>query len=648
MRTMQTGKWKLLEPLKVGHLTFKNRIVMPAMFTRLATPDGFITQELLDYYAERAKGSVACIMVEFSDGIEGGRGRVNEIGLTNDNFLPGLKKLAKVIKDNGSVAIIQICHAGRQKLELPEVPLVAPSRLSHVHSESGKTYFRMPRALTIPEIEKIEDDFAESALRAKRAGFDGVELHGSHGYLPGEFLSPYLNRRTDKYGGPLENRALFALEIAIKVRKKVGPKFVVGYKMNGNDFTPKGFTPDEAVKFARMLEEVGIDYITVSAGMEPRVDHFVQPTYIERGSLVYLAALVKEAVKIPVITVGSLNVEIAEKAVREGKADLVALGRALIADPQIVNKLIEGKERNIRPCTRGNEKCMDMVSTIGCEVNPACGKEAEFTITPAKIKKTIVVIGGGIAGMEAARVAGLRGHKVTLIEKTDRLGGHLVEASVPNFKDGVKQLVNWAITQISQGDINVQLNTAATPQLVKSLKPDVLVIAVGSDYAQLAIKGAGKSNLVTATELLLGKKEPGEKIVVLGGGLVGCETALYLAEFFEKPVTIVEMLDDILIEVNFTAKLSLVERLKEAGVYINTGWNAEEISRGRLICKDNQGQIHELETDTIVSATGLVERSGLAEKFRGLAPEVYTVGDCVKASNISQAMHSAWEAILKT
>jgi 2,4-dienoyl-CoA reductase-like NADH-dependent reductase (Old Yellow Enzyme family)/thioredoxin reductase len=648
MSARQTNKWKLLEPIKLGHLTLKNRIVMPAMFTRLATPDGVVTQELLDYYSERARGSTAAITVEFADGIKGGRGRVNEIGLDDDRFIPGLKKLAKAIKGNGAVAFIQICHAGRQKLELPEIPLVAPSRLTHIHSESGKTYYRMPRALTIPEIEKIEDDFAESALRAQRAGFDGVELHGSHGYLPGEFVSPYLNRRKDKYGGSLENRASFALEIARKVRIKVGPKFVVGYKMNGHDFTPKGFTPDEAAKFARMLENAGIDCITVSAGMEPRVDHFVQPTYAARGCLVYLAGIVKEAVKIPVITVGSLDVETAEKALREGKADLVALGRALIADPQTVNKLISGQVQDIRPCIRGNEDCMDMLTTIGCEVNPACGKEAMFTITPAKTRKNVVVIGGGIAGMEAARVAALRGHKVTLIEKTDTLGGHLVEASVPDFKDGVKHLVNWAITQVSKGDINTKLNTEATPELVKKLKPDTLVVAVGSDYTSLGIKGGKKSGVVSAAELLLGQKAPGEKIVVLGGGLVGCETALYLAEHLEKQITVVEMLDEILTGVNFTAKLSLEERLKEAGVYVYTGLRAEEISDGFLICKDNQGQSHKFEADTIVSATGLVERHKLADKFKGLAPEVYAIGDCTKASNISHAMESAWEAILKT
>jgi NADPH-dependent 2,4-dienoyl-CoA reductase/sulfur reductase-like enzyme len=530
---------------------------------------------------------------------------------------------------------------------LPEIPCVAPSTVIFAHSESGKVYQKVARALTLAEIEKIENDFAEAAARAQQAGFDGIEIHGAHGYLAAAFLSPYLNHRTDKYGGSLEKRSLFALETVKKARQKVGQQFIIGYKMNGTDYVPGGFTAEEASQFARMLEEVGIDYITVSAGIEPRVDRFIQPAYIAPGSLVPLAGTVKAAVRIPVIAVGSLNIELAEKALRTGQADLVAMGRALIADPQLVNKLMAARVEDIRPCIRGNENCMDMLQTMGCEVNPACGKETRSIIHPASNKKNVLVIGGGIAGLEAARIAALKGYQVTLMEKNNQLGGHLIEAAVPDFKDGVKKLLHWAIRQVSKRDIKVRLNTEATPELVTQLKPDALIIAVGSDYTLACIKGSNKPNLVTASDLLLGRREAGKKIVVLGGGLVGCETALYIAECFLKPVVIVEMLDKILGGVNFTVKLSLEERLKNAGVDIHTSWQAREITGEYLVCHDGQGQRHELETETVVLATGLVERTVLVEMFKGLASETYIIGDCLKASNISHAIGSAWEAVLQ-
>jgi len=641
MSTKQTEKWKLLEPIKVGPAYLRNRIVMAAMYTRFATVDGAITQEMIDYFAERAKGSLAAIIVEYSYITEGGRGRLHQLGIHNDSVISGLKQLADTIKANGTRAILQIAHAGRQKSpDLTWIPLVAPSRISHYH--------RVPRVLTIPEIEDIVGSFAEAARRAKQANFDGVEIHGAHGYLLSQFLSPYLNRRTDKYGGALENRASVALEIVRKMRERVGDEFILGYRMNGNDYIPRGLTPDQAARFARMLQDTGIDYIHVSAGMEPRVDFFIQPTYIERGSLIHLAERVKEAVEIPVITVGSLNVELAEKALREGKADLVAFGRALLADPQLVDKLASGRIEDIRPCIRGNGDCLNMEDSIKCEVNPACGREARFKIVPAETKKSILVVGGGIAGIEAARVAALRGHKVTLIEKTDRLGGHLVEASVPSFKNDIKQLLSWSINQIYKGDIEIKLNTEATPELVAKLKPDVLVVAVGSDYAIPDIKGIGRQCVVKVDDVLLGKRTVGERTVVLGGGRVGCEVALYIAEHLEKTVAIVEVLDDILTDCNFTVKLALMERLEEAGVDIHVRWCPEEITDGQIICRDQLEQRHKLASDTVVLATGLVERSSLVEKLKGLASELYFVGDCVKACNISQAMENAWEAMLHT
>lgn len=639
------NEWKLLEPVKVGTMSLRNRIVMPPMCTRLAAPDGSVTKRMIDYYSERARGGVGMIIVEYSwiDEKES-RAAISQLSVHSDHMITGLGELAEAIKVHGAGAVLQICHAGRQTTSAimgkqPVAPSAVPCKFLRV----------MPRELTLAEIEEIQDAFAEAARRAKQAGFDGVEIHGAHGYLICQFLSPYTNRRTDKYGGPLENRALFALETLEKIREKVGSQFTVGYRMSADEYVPGGLTLEETAKFAEMLEEVGVDYIHVSAGIYETLHHVVQPTYIERAHLLHLAEGIKKRVEVPVIAVGSLDVETAEKALREGKADLVSLGRALIADPEIPKKLIEGRIEDIRPCIRGNEGCISRFftgQTIRCEVNPAAGRECEFRIVPATLKKNVVVIGGGIAGMEAARVAALRGHKVTLIEKEEKLGGHAIEASVPKFKDDIRRLLSWLTKQVEKVGVEVKLKTEATPEFVKMLKPDVLIIAVGSDYIVPTIPGINKPFVATAADVLLGRKAVGEKVVVIGGGLVGCETALFIAEELKKKVTIVEMLDEILIGVEPICVMALMERLRKAGVKIHTGWYLEEVTDKGVICTDKKWRRHEIEADTVVLAMGLTARKELVEKFKGLAPEVYVIGDCVEARKIYHAFEDAWRAVL--
>jgi 2,4-dienoyl-CoA reductase-like NADH-dependent reductase (Old Yellow Enzyme family)/NADPH-dependent 2,4-dienoyl-CoA reductase/sulfur reductase-like enzyme len=639
--TWHMDKWKLLEPIKVGTTSFRNRMVMAPMATCLAGLDGSVTKEMIDYYSERAKGALGAIIIEYTFVDKGGQGKPNQLGAYSDHLMPGLNQLAESIKASGTVAFLQIVHVGgRAPKEVTGRQPVAPS--------PADIYGELPRELTIAEIEEIQNAFAEAARRAKQAGFQGVEIHGAHDYLISQFLSSYMNRRTDKYGGALENRALFSLELIGKIREKVGNQFTLGYRMNGSDYVGGGITPDDASRFAEMLQGAGIDYVHVSAGIGDSPQYVIQPMYIEQACNVHLAENVKKAVKIPVITVGSHTVETAEEALREGKADLVAFGRPLLADPQLAVKLISGRIEDILPCIRGNNGCVSniaMCRAIRCEVNPAAGREAAFRVVPAKTRKNVVVVGGGIAGMEAARLAALRGHEVTLIEKTEKLGGHLVEASVPEFKGGLKRLVNWSINQVSKGGIKIQLGTEVTPELVQKLKPDVLIVAVGSDYAMPAVAGMEKSLVVTASDVLLGKKTIGGRVVVLGGGLIGCETALYIAEQFQKPVSIVEMLDEILINVDRPSKKALTERLGKAGVEIHVGWRSQEIADGRVICTDKQGQRHALEADTVVLAIGLVERRELVEKFRDLVPQVYAVGDCVEARNIYHAFEDAWHTV---
>ena len=392
-------KWKLLEPIKIGTVSLRNRIVIPPMESRLSRPDGSVTRAMIDYYAERAKGGAGAIIVEntFVDDKES-RSSLSSSGLYSDHLIAGKSELAEAIKANGAVALIQLGHGGREchpeaTRRQPVAPSAVPCEIIGV----------VPREMTIDKIEEVQNAFAEAARRAKQAGFDGVEIHGAHGYLICSFLSPYTNKRTDKYGGSLKNRALFPLEVISKVREKVGNNFIVGYRMSADEYVPGGLTLDETSQFAKMLEEV--DYINVSAGIYESGYHIVQPPYIEKAHLVHLAEGIKKVVSTPVITVGAHDIYTAEEALQKGKADLVALGRTLIADPELPKKMAEGRIEDIRPCIRGNEGCIsrfDTAETMRCEVNPACGRESYFRITTVEKRKRVVVIGGGIAGIQAA------------------------------------------------------------------------------------------------------------------------------------------------------------------------------------------------------------------------------------------------------
>ena len=640
MRLVRTSnKWKLLEPIKVGTISLRNRIVMAPMLTCLAAPDGSVTTEAIEYYSERAKGGVGAIITEFSYvDDEESKVREHQLGVYSDHLIPGIGKLAEAIKNNGARAIFQICHAGRQtsKSVMGRRP-VAPSAIPY--------YGEMPRELTIAEIEEIQTAFAEAASRAKQGGFDGVEVHGCHGYLISQFVSPYSNKRCDRYGGSLADRALFALETVRKLRAKVGSRFIVGYRMNGDDYVPDGITLEEVSEFAEMLEEAGVDYIHVSGGTGESLQYIVQPMYIEQACYVHLAEVVKKAVKIPVITAGSHTIETAEEALREGKADLVAFGRTLIADPDMPKKLASGLIEDIRPCIRGNEGCTSNVrrdQALRCEVNPAAGREARFKVVPVKSKKRVVVIGGGIAGIEAARLAALRGHEVILIEKGERLGGHLIEASVPEFKNQVKQLLNWSMNQLHKHKITIQLMTEATPKLVSRLHPDALIVAVGSEFIVPNMPGIDKPMVVTPDQVLLGTKPVGKRTVVVGGNLVGCETALYIKEEFRKQVIIIEMLSEILAGVNSDIKKALTNRLEKAGIEVLVGHCLKEIIDLGVACVHNKRQRVNIGADTVVLATGLRARRKLAEKFKGLAPEVRVIGDCIEARKIYNAFEEAW------
>ncbi|MCL2111837.1 MAG: NAD(P)/FAD-dependent oxidoreductase [Clostridiales bacterium] len=633
---------KLLESIKINNMELRNRIFMPPMETRLNTVDGDVTSEMLDYYAVRAQGGAGLVVVEntFVDAKES-RSSLISSGLYSDHLIRGKNLLAEAIKGHGAAAVIQLSHGGRQCTAAAN-PLqpVAPSTV--MCNVTG----RMPRELPIAEIHEIEDAFAQAARRAKQAGFDGVEIHGAHGYLVSSFFSPYTNRRTDEYGGSMENRGRLAKEILEKVRAIVGAYFIVGIRMNGSEFYPDGgLTEAESPLLAKMFEPY-VDYISVSGSTyETGALWNIAAMYVGDGPMVFLADAIKKVVDVPVVAVASLDAAAAERVLEEGKADMAALGRALIADPELPNKLAQGRAEDILPCCRGNEGCITRFydgKSIRCELNPACGRERAYGLAGAARKK-VAVIGGGIGGMEAARVADLAGHGVTLYEKTGELGGHLIEGSVPDFKEKTGHYLEWLKRQVGKGGVKVSLNTEIAPDDIAGMSVDAVIIAVGSEY--ISPNAFGIERAVCAKDALM-DGVAAESVAVIGGGLIGCETALMLAEQGKK-VTVLEMLGDIVPGHEANAKAGLVHRMKAAGVDVRLNTKVAGIGDGHVECEGGE----RIECGDVVNAAGLKARKDLAgqlaAKTAAAGKEAYIIGDCKEARKIYDVTHEAWQAVLR-
>ncbi|MGZ3569510.1 MAG: oxidoreductase [Thermodesulfobacteriota bacterium] len=631
---------KIWEPIQVGSIKVKNRIAMAPMCTRLANPDGSVSPQLIDYYEARAAGGAGLIIVEYTyiDDLAS-KAAVCQLGVYNDNLIPGLNDLVEKVQYYDAKVFLQISHGGGQSpSHLIKGRPLAPSA---VPSKSGE----MPSELTIEEIESIIGAFGDAALRAKRAGFDGVELHGVHGYLINQFLSSNYNKRKDQYGRDFLSRTRFPEEILLEVRRKVGEDFPVGYRLNVKDFVPGGVELEETLKLIKILEKNGVDYIHTSAGTYLSHHYMISPPYIERGHLVELAKKCKEQVTVPVIAVGGINHEVASRILDNGSADLVTIGRALIADPELPAKLKEGRAKEIRPCIRCNEGCIGRFfqgKTIRCATNPATGREKDFILQLTPNPKRVVVVGGGVAGMEVARIARLKGHQVTLLEKDDRLGGDVLAASVPRFKVDLANLLSWYENELRQLEVNVKLNVEATPSSVKKLDPEILVIAVGAEYLIPEIKGIKDKKVIKATEVLLKTKEVGQRAVIIGAGLVGVETALHLqSNFPTKEIVLMETLPEPLLDVVRINRLSLMEILGRTDIQIITSARIQAVTLDGAEYLDHEGKSHTLLADTVILATGFVPRLEFEQLFEESAPKIYMVGNTKKPGKIIDAINHA-------
>jgi 2,4-dienoyl-CoA reductase-like NADH-dependent reductase (Old Yellow Enzyme family) len=514
---------KLFEPFRLGQMELRNRLVMPPIATCVASEDGYVTGQTLDYYEERARGGVGLIIVgeaivDLPRGLEGPR----RIGI-DDKHLPGLTSLAEVIKKHGARAAIQLNHGGG--FAVSSTTGLQPVAPSSVIYKPGR---ELPRELTIGEIHDLVLRFADAAQRAKRAGFEGVEIHASGSYLIKQFLTPGKNKRTDAYGGGLANRARFLLEILAAVRERVGPEYPLWVRIIGKEYgTRDGITLEDATALSKMLEEAGCCAINVNyTGSRFPFHRMAEPT----GSFLHLAEAVKRVVSIPVIAVGRISPEVGERAVSEGKADLVAIARGLLADPELPNKAASGRLDDIVPCIT----CLvcgtlSRIGEAGCTVNPALGKEREFKLAPAEQSRRVLVVGGGPAGMGAAIMAARRGHHVTLYEKKKSLGGQLRLATKVPYRGRIADLISYLSLQVVKHGIDVKLGREVTPTLIDSLKPDVVILATGSKISLLrriaeigaSILAGGQYNAMEEEGLMLkdtgARRQPfGAHTILLG------------------------------------------------------------------------------------------------------------------------------------
>lgn len=638
---MATSFPRLFEPGLIGNVALKNRIIKAPQHTGLANPDGSITGRMLRYYKNVAQGGAALIVVEYA-WVDNDASQASpcQLGIARMDHIPGLSLLADTIKANGAKAAIQISHAGRQRFILEQ-----PKAASDVPwPEITAMGCPIPIPMTIDEIGAVKKAFGQAAKRAQLAGFDMVEIHACHGYLISNFLSPYSNKRTDWYGGSLENRMRLLLDIVREIKNQVGLDYPVCARLSGTDYEPDGYGIDETIELSKRLEARGVAAIHMSGGIHHTTIHEVSPMGMSLAHNVWAAEAVKKEVSIPVIASGSINLpDLAESILAEGKGDFIGLGRPLWADPEWPLKAKDGRPEDIRPCIRCNDGCLargdHIANTVGCTVNVALCREEEYKITPARTPMRVAVVGGGPAGMEAARVAALKGHDVTLYEKRG-LGGALIEASIPEFKaPDLKPLVAYLKTQVAKSGVKLVAKEATLTDLTGG-KYGAVIVATGATALGLeGTPGITDPKVVAAADVLHGRAMLGEKVAVIGGGIVGAEVGLVVAEG-GRQVTFIEMLDEFMCNITFDERQVYELRFKDLDVSIQTGRRLVEVTGAGVKVVDNLGAETEIAADSVVLAAGFRPNRELIDGLRGFPHiKVVEVGDCVRPRKIYDAIH---------
>jgi 2,4-dienoyl-CoA reductase-like NADH-dependent reductase (Old Yellow Enzyme family)/NADPH-dependent 2,4-dienoyl-CoA reductase/sulfur reductase-like enzyme len=605
------SEYKLIfEPIRIGRMMVKNRIEFPPVGPHLGTGDGYVSRELIEWGRQFARGGAGIVTLGDTSTVtpSGPPHQSRALHLGNDKCVNPLNRFAETIQRYGAKASIQLNY----------------------HSRFS------PTEMSLEDIKTAIDAYTQAAYRCLTAGMDMIMVHGAHGHILSQFLSSKTNQRTDSYGGSLENRARFAISVLESIRNKVGDRLAIEYRISGDELVPWGPTPEEQVEFAQLIQDK-IDLIHISVGnlyAPETLPMLNQPTYYPRGLNIKYAEVFKKALKIPVATVGSYNLKMAEQILGVNQADIVAMARTLIADPDCVRKAAAGKADQIRPCIRCNNcinRSHELFLSTRCSVNPVIGREDEFFSFPLpRKKKKVVVVGGGPAGMEAARTAADKGHEVVLFEKDDRLGGTLTMAAAAPFKTDMRNYLDWAVREtLNTNGLSVRLSTTATTARIEAEKPDVLIIAAGSTPVMPQIPGNDSKNVVWAGDVELGKAAVGENIAVVGAGLTGSETALHLAQEGKRVMLIdmqaLEKIDTGASVINTTVLRKL---LKDSKVDTFTGLKLTAITESGIEAVAQDSQKVEIPCDTVVLALGMEPRSRLVVALEGLAPEIYMIGDC--------------------
>ncbi len=638
---------KLFTPGKIGNLSIPNRVLKAPTSTAMSNMDGTVSERLLRHYRDVAKGGTGLIIAEYAfiDNIASKSAHC-QLGISSDEHIPGLAVLAATIKEQGARAGIQIEHCGRQKF-LGTPPIKSASAVPWLALKARAGDAAIPEVMSVAEIKGVIEAFGTAVRRAVMADFDLVEIHGAHGYLITNFLSPHTNKRTDEWGGSLENRMRLLKEIIANARAKVGRDFPLTVRLSGSDYEPDGFSVDETIQVAQMCEQMGLDAIHVSGGDHHQMIHQVSPMSVPRMHNVWAAEAVKKAVKIPVIASGSITLpEFAEQILVEGKGDFISLGRPLWADPEWTNKAREGRQEDIRPCIRCNDGCLDRTffrfQAVGCSVNPEIGREGDIQITPAAQKKCLAIIGGGAAGMEAARVATLRGHKVTLFEKR-KLGGVLFEGSVAEFKSDLGFFGDYLATQMQKLSIEIVRKEVGADD-INPKNFDAVIVATGGKSALPGIAGLDGPKVIDAIDVFNGTAKAGKRAIVLGGGETAVEVALHLEQLGHE-VTLLHRRELMVKDCTITDRISYSEMLARSKVKVVIDLQVTEVNGGVVTATGKDGKVERFEADSVVTALGYVPvRDGLADKLRAKGhARVYEIGDCVHTAKVYDAVHAGYK-----